>query len=413
MKKITITLFILLSLSLNSQTKLGVFGEENWFNGWTNFKPKTITYPEANQILSGDININTTLTKNKTYLIVGTVRVVDKSILTIEPGTVIRGDFDTTGTLTIVKGSKIIAEGTITDPIVFTSNKKASERSPGDWGGIILLGDAQINRFGGVSSSFYDNNPAYNSFGGTNPNDDSGILKYVRIEFAGKKLDAKIALNSLTLAAVGNKTKIESVQVSFSNDDAFEIVGGNIDFNNLISFRSFDDDFDFSMGAQSTVNNSIAIRNPYTSDNTRSRCFEIDSYDKIENFDTTKNKTLVKVNNSTFLNNEEGALGLIKEAISLKTDSFLEINNSIVLGFSSFIALDNNYLDGDNFKKIKITNTLIDTCTGMFTDETLNNINLINNWFAVKNKFILTSNLGLNGLFKNSDVKTKPDFRTR
>lgn len=414
MKKLNLMFLVLMCvININAQQKNGITGETNWFNGWASFKPKTVVYQEANQILSGDINKNTTLTKDKTYLLVGTVRIIDNAILTIEAGTVIRGDYDTTGTLTIVKGSKIIAEGTITDPIIFTSNKRASERNPGDWGGIIILGDAQINRFGGVSSSFYDANPAYNSFGGNNPNSDSGILKYVRIEFAGKKIDAKIALNGLTLAAVGNKTKIEYVQISFASDDAFEIVGGNIDFSNLISFRTFDDDFDFSMGAQSNVNNSVAIRNPYTSDNTRSRCFEIDSYDKIENFDATKNKTLIKINNCTLLNNEEGALGLIKEAISLKTDSFLEINNSLILGFSSFIALDDKYLDLDNYKKVKITNTLIDSCTGMMTNESLANIDLINNWFSVKNKFILTSNIGLSNIFKNIDVKNKPDFRTK
>lgn len=413
MKKLHLIVLFLLLTKTFAQQKNGITGETNWFNGWASFKPKTNTYPEANQILSGDINKNTTLTKDKTYLLVGTVRIIDNAVLTIEAGTVIRGDYDTTGTLTIVKGSKIIAEGTITDPIIFTSNKRASERNPGDWGGIIILSDAPINRFGGISSSFYDSNPAYNSFGGNNPTANSGILKYIRIEYAGKKTESKIALNGLTLAAVGSSTKIDFIQSSFAGDDAFEIVGGNINLNNLISYRSFDDDFDFSMGVQCTVANSIAIRNPYTSDNTRSRCFEIDSYDKIENFDATKNKTLIKINNCTLLNNEEGALGLIKEAISLKTDSFLEINNSLILGFSSFIALDDKYLDDDNFKKVKISNTLIDSCTGMMTNESLANIDLINNWFSVKNKFILTSNVGLSNIFKNIDVKNKPDFRTK
>ena len=146
----------------------------------------------------------------------GTVHVANKATLTIEPGTVIRGDFATTGTLTVTRGSRIVAEGTETNPIVFTSNKPASERKPGDWGGVILMGDAPINRFGGISASFYEPNPIYNPFGGNNETGDTGILKYVRIEFAGKRLKGKYAFDALTLAGVGNMTKIENVQTSFS-----------------------------------------------------------------------------------------------------------------------------------------------------------------------------------------------------
>jgi hypothetical protein len=413
MKSKIIILLLFVCCNSNAQKIQGIVGESNWFNGWTNFKPKATEYNQATQILTGDIKENTTLTKENVYLIMGTVHVANKATLTIEAGTVIRGDFNSNGTLTITRGSKIIAEGTETNPIVFTSNKPTSERKPGDWGGVILMGDAPINRFGGVSASFYEPNPLYNPFGGPNENSDSGILKYVRIEFAGKKIDSKIALNGLTLAAVGNKTKIEYVQISFSSDDSVEVIGGNVDFNNVISYRANDDDFDYSMGIQSTMNNSIAIRNPYASDNTRSRCFEIDSYDKIENYDSTKKKTYIKLNNVTMTNDEENTMGLVKEAISLKTDSFIEVNKCVVAGFSSFIALDDKYLEGDNFKKIKVYNSTVDSCSELFTNETLGKANNVNDWFTQNDKLLYVTNTGINNLFINNNVKKKPDFRLK
>ncbi|WP_300570000.1 hypothetical protein [Flavobacterium sp.] len=397
----------------NAQKNQGIIGESNWFNGWTNFKPKAVVYPAANQIITGDIKENMTLTKNNTYLIVGSVHVASGVVLTIEPGTIIRGDYDTTGTLTVVKGAKLIANGSETDPIIFTSNKPASERKAGDWGGIILMGDAPISRLGGVASSFYEPNPLYSSFGGLNENSDSGVIRYTRIEFAGKKIDNKMALNALTLAGVGNKTKLEYIQISFCSDDSIEVVGGQVDFSNVISYRATDDDFDFSMGIQSTVSNTIAIRNPYCSDNTRSRCFEIDSYDKVENFDALKKKTFVKLNNVTLMNDEENSMGLVKEAISLKTDSFVEVNNCVIAGFSSFIAFDDRYLADDNFKKIKVYNTTVDSCTEVFTNETLNKDQNASNWFMQNEKLFAVTNVGINNLFKNNDVKRKPDFRLK
>lgn len=410
----TFLLLLLTSVGVaNAQKTPGIYGENNWFNGWTSFKPKTAEYAPATQILTGVIKENTTLSKRNTYLLMGTVYVPSGVTLTIEPGTVIRGDSDSTGTLTVVKGGKIIAEGTETDPIVFTSNKSASDRKAGDWGGIIIYGDAPLNRHGGLISSIYDTNPLYNVFGGNNENSDSGVLKYVRIEFAGKKIDAKTMLNGLTLGAVGKKTKVEFVQISFAKDDGIEIVGGNVDFNNIISYRNADDDFDFSMGIQSTVNNSIVIRSPFISDNTRSRAFEIDSYDKVENFDPTKKKTVIKLNNVTIVNNDDNSVGLVKEAISLKSDSFLEMNRCVVSGFASFVALDDKYLEADNFKKISIKECIADSCIEVFTNENLVKQDNVNNWFNMPSMSNTVSKVGLTNLFKSNDEKKKPDFRLK
>lgn len=413
--KIKMLIVVLATLNIvTAQDNRGIVGATNWFNGWTNFKPKTTEYPNVTQTLSGEIKVNTTLTKKNVYLLLGNVRVTSGATLTIEPGTIIRGDYDYLGTLIITKGSKIIAKGEENAPIIFTTNKSNSDRKSGTWGGIILMGDAPLNTKQGELSSFYDKNELHNSFGGKNETSDSGILKYVRIEYAGGKNDAKVALNGLTLAAVGSKTKIDHVQISFSGDDAVEMIGGNIDLNNIITYRNGDDDFDYSMGTQSNLQNSIAIRNPYISDNSRSRCLEIDSYDKIENFDPTKKKTLVKLTNVTLLNDETSSMqGLIKEAISLKTDSFIEMTKCVVAGFSSVMALDETYAAGYNYKVIKVYDSKIDSCTGMFTDEGLNKIQYIEDWFMRKDKLLDVTRIGINSLFISTDIKKGLDFRLK
>ena len=413
--KIKMLIVVLATLNIvTAQDNRGIVGATNWFNGWTNFKPKTTEYPNVTQTLSGEIKVNTTLTKKNVYLLLGIVRVTNGATLTIEPGTIIRGDYDYLGTLIITKGSKIIAKGEENLPIVFTTNKSNSDRKSGTWGGIILMGDAPLNTKQGELSSLYDKNELHNSFGGKNETSDSGILKYVRIEYAGGKNDAKVALNGLTLAAVGSKTKIDHVQISFSGDDAVEMIGGNIDLNNIITYRNGDDDFDYSMGTQSNLQNSIAIRNPYISDNSRSRCLEIDSYDKIENFDPTKKKTLVKLTNVTLLNDETSSMqGLIKEAISLKTDSFIEMTKCVVAGFSSVMALDETYAAGYNYKVIKVYDSKIDSCTGMFTDEGLNKIQYIEDWFMRKDKLLDVTRIGINSLFISTDIKKGLDFRLK
>ena len=413
--KIKMLIVVLATLNIaTAQDNRGIVGATNWFNGWTNFKPNTTEYPNVTQTLSGEIKVNTTLTKKNVYLLLGIVRVTNGATLTIEPGTIIRGDYDYLGTLIITKGSKIIAKGEENLPIVFTTNKSNSDRKSGTWGGIILMGDAPLNTKQGELSSLYDKNELHNSFGGKNETSDSGILKYVRIEYAGGKNDAKVALNGLTLAAVGSKTKIDHVQISFSGDDAVEVIGGNIDLNNIITYRNGDDDFDYSMGTQSNLQNSIAIRNPYISDNSRSRCLEIDSYDKIENFDPTKKKTLVKLTNVTLLNDETSSMqGLIKEAISLKTDSFIEMTKCVVAGFSSVMALDETYAAGYNYKVIKVYDSKIDSCTGMFTDEGLNKIQYIEDWFMRKDKLLDVTRIGINSLFISTDIKKGLDFRLK
>ena len=152
--QIIICLMLLMVGNVFAQQEKGIVGSNNWLNSWTEFKPSSVDYREPTQILSGNISKDTKLYKKDTYLLLGNVFVTDSTTLTIEPGTVILGDFKTNGTLTVSKGATIIADGLETDPIIFTSNR--SVKKPGDWGGIFILGDAPINKFGTENGNLFE-----------------------------------------------------------------------------------------------------------------------------------------------------------------------------------------------------------------------------------------------------------------
>ncbi len=418
MRKIVLLLLLINALGLTAQLKIGITGETNWLEGWSNFRAKTTDYRDSTIILSGNIKTNTTLYANKIYVLTGTVRVINNAVLTIEPGTIIRGDVQTIGALIITKGAQIMAKGTESNPIIFTSNKAVTDRKAGDWGGLIILGGAPVNTFGSIGFFGYDKDQKFNVYGGTKEDDSSGIIKYVRLEFGGKKDPTGYSSNGISLAGVGSKTILENIMISDSADDSFEVYGGNLTLNKVVSFRSGDDDFDFTQGAQCTINNGLAIRYPFISDPLRSRCLEIECYDKIGNFDPTKNKTSIKLKNVTFLNNDVNVSGLLKEAIYLNKDSLLEVKDCVVTGFKSYIAFEDFYFTKENYKKIKIKNLLVDNCFNVFSDTTfkvsfeLNEIiTTINEWFITPENNIVTSEVGFADLFIENDTKKSPDFR--
>jgi hypothetical protein len=213
--------------------------------------------------LSGNINTTITLTSDKVWTLKGYVYITDGAKLIIQPGTTIVSDIAEKGALCIERGAQIIAEGTATKPIIFTSGKNAGERSPGDWGGIVILGRAKTNR----SSEPTIEGGIGRPYGGTNDADNSGVLKYVRIEYAGIAALPNSEINALTLGAVGSGTVIEHVQTVYANDDAFEFFGGTVSPKNLYAFATADDDYDFDFGYTGTVTNGVSKRDPQFVDN--------------------------------------------------------------------------------------------------------------------------------------------------
>jgi hypothetical protein len=208
--------------------------------------------------LSGNINTTTTLTSDKVWTLKGYVYVTDGAKLIIQPGTTIVSDIAEKGALIIERGAQLLAEGTSAKPIVFTSGKAVGERMPGDWGGVVLLGRATTNRTSEPTIEGGIGRP----YGGTNDLDNSGILKYVRIEYAGIAAMPNSEINALTLGGVGSGTIIENVQTIYANDDAFEFFGGTVNAKNLYAYATADDDYDFDFGYRGSVSYSVSKRDP-------------------------------------------------------------------------------------------------------------------------------------------------------
>jgi hypothetical protein len=242
MKKL---LTILLALGLFSCEK-NLGGEEGPIN-----VPTTTT-------LTGNINTTTTLTSDKVWTLKGYVYVTDGAKLIIQPGTTIVSDVAEKGALCIERGSQIIAEGTQSKPIVFTSGRPEGQRTPGDWGGIVILGRAKTNR----SSEPTIEGGIGRPYGGTNDSDNSGVMRFVRIEYAGIAAMPNSEINALTLGGVGNGTILENIQTIYANDDAFEFFGGTVNGKNLYAFATADDDFDFDFGYTGMITNGVAKRDP-------------------------------------------------------------------------------------------------------------------------------------------------------
>lgn len=221
------------------------------------------------------ISQNTTWTKDKQWLLKGYVYVTSGATLTIEPGTIIRGDKNTKGTLIIERGAKIMAEGTVSEPIIFTSNQPQLTRSYGDWGGIIVCGKAPTNWTAGEAK--VEGGPR-TFYGGSDPQDNSGVIKFVRIEFAGIALSPNNETNGLTLCAVGDKTTVEYVQVSYCGDDSYEWFGGTVNGKYLVSFSCWDDDFDTDVQYQGMNQFFVSVRDPSAADQSGSHAFEADAY---------------------------------------------------------------------------------------------------------------------------------------
>jgi hypothetical protein len=221
-------------------------------------------------ILTGSIAANRTLFADTTYVLRGFVYVNSGATLTVNAGTRIVGDTTALGSaLFVLRGARIVATGTESQPIVFTSQRSAGNRAPGDWGGLVIVGNARNNRSGSVivegsNGSVLGANPAGTVYtGGTTDTDNSGILRYVRVEFAGYATVADNELNSFTFASVGSGTTLEYLQSLAGLDDSFEWFGGAVDGRYLVSYESGDDHFDGSEGYRGRNQFLIAYQSTY------------------------------------------------------------------------------------------------------------------------------------------------------
>jgi hypothetical protein len=314
----------------------------DWTKGWSNFDPENAVYGATTKTVSSDITTNTTWSgiiklENKIYVKGGVT-------LTIAPGTIIRGDKTTQGTLIVTKGSKIIADGTVNNPIIFTSNEAAGARSEGDWGGLVILGNAVNNQPGGKANIEGITPSTDTEFGGTDDADNSGVIRYVRIEFAGIALQPNKEVNGITFGSVGNKTLVDNVQVSFSGDDSFEWFGGTVDCKHLIAYRGLDDDFDTDFGYRGRVQFGLIIRDASMSDAAGdSNGFESDndatgSNAKPLTAPVFSNITLIgaKGDGTTVLPQGEK----FEKAFRLRRNTATSVFNSIITGWEKGLSIE-------------------------------------------------------------------------
>lgn len=284
-----------------------------------------------------------TLSRDTIYILTGFYYIDSLATLTIQPGTVIVGDSATNGTLIIRRGGKIFADGTKSEPIVFTSSKPAGQRKRGDWGGVVILGNAPTNK---PVTTMIEGINIGGEYGGSDANDNSGIFRYVRIEYPGIVIALNNEINGLTLGGVGRGSTIEYVQVTNSGDDSFEWFGGTVDAKYLIALNGTDDDFDTDFGYSGKIQFAFGKRDANLWDAAgQSNGFESDN----DGTPTTtapltspvfSNVTLVGPQSDTSValpvghKFEYGAL--------IRRNTRLSIHNSIITGYPFGISIRND-----------------------------------------------------------------------
>ena len=343
--------YVIESLAANSVVNftIQVTDNNNQVSSLTTI-PVTVSAIPAPTVVtvSGVLEGNITWTADKIYKLSGFVRLGQEAVfgtvtktatLTIQPGTVIIGERATKGTLVVQRGSKLIAEGTAAKPIVFTSERAAGEREPGDWGGIVICGkainnlpDAQANR---------ELEGAYGAFhGGTDNTDNSGSLKYVRVEFAGIPINPNQEVNSFTFGSVGAGTTLEYLQATFGLDDSFEWFGGNVNAKYLVAYKGLDDDFDIDNGFSGNVQYGIGIRGATQADISGSNGFEVDN--------DAAGSSNAPFTSATFANmsiiGPKGSLITIssqfQNGAQLRRNSKLKIYNTVITGYPNGVYID-------------------------------------------------------------------------
>jgi hypothetical protein len=380
MKKITfLSVAVALASQLNGQFiqmvnyagALSSDASQDWTKGWAEWNPKQASYGVATETTtlndaSGIKNITGTVTldASKVYLLTSTCVVRSGGKLIIPAGTVIRGAADLTATpklyalITVERGGMIEVNGTSTNPVVMTSNKAVGSRDRGDWGGLVLCGKAVNNQGLDVQLEGFNNVAVDNTlgkFGGTDDADNSGVVKYVRIEFAGLAFEPNKEVNSLTMGSIGSGTTIEGVQCSFGNDDGFEWFGGTVSCKKLISYKTTDDDFDTDFGYRGAVQFGIAVRDTAYFDLSWNATSGASTSETFESDNDAAGSGKLPLTSALFSNitcvgpvpldktyNDLTATqkGAFRRGARIRRNSRLNIVNSVFMGYRNFIMFD-------------------------------------------------------------------------
>jgi hypothetical protein len=286
--------------------------------------PKAFTQSNVVRV-SGHITSNTTWTADRVYVLQGAVFVDAGAALTIDAGTRIIGDKATNGTLVVSRGAQMFANGRADAPIVMTSDQPAGQRDRADWGGLIICGSAPINDPGGEAFGEGDTGP----YGGTNPDDNSGVYRYLRVEYAGTEFSPDNELNGIAWQGVGRGTTAEFLQVHFNKDDGMEFFGGTVDVKYAVMTGESDDSFDWTNGWSGRGQFWIAQQHGDDAD----RGIEADN--NAENNDLTP-RSNPKLYNVTLIGDPDYNEGTESDrGILLREGTAATIANSIVMGFKN------------------------------------------------------------------------------
>lgn len=425
---ILLLIFNFASAQIESTTYRGAFAPAPtamWTDSWTNYDPINEPYLDAATVVNvtADITTSTTWTTGKTYKLTGLIYVRNNATLTIQPGVVIKGLSSVNGTALIVtRGSKLNAIGTAANPIVFTSGKSVAQgRQKGDWGGIILLGRAGFNTNNGVNNIEGITANANTEYGGGSTPDDednSGTLKYVRIEFGGYVFSPNNEINGLTMGAVGRGTTIDYVQVSYTNDDAFEWFGGSVNCKHLVSYRNLDDDFDTDNGYKGIVQYGLIVRDPSIADNPSVSTSE--SFESDNNAAGTASGTGLDSTSAIFTNitsvgpNFRATLSPTttlavghERALRLRRATQLKVYNSIFMDFkSSIVFIDGTLAVGNaNGGTLKFVNNIMAGPVGTTFTGGINPTSL-NSFFSTNGNTTQAESAGLLTLPYNATTNT-------
>ena len=309
--------------------------------------------------LSGTYTQDLTLDANNNYVINGSLIMASGTTLTIPPCMTIEALASGADVyVAISKGAKIDAQGTADCPIIFTSN--ASAPAAGDWGGLILLGDAPINSVTGNSTATSE--VASLEYGGTNAADDSGILRYVRVQYSGGSADGQSENNGISFYGVGNGTTVEYVQVFEGKDDGIEFFGGTVNVSFASVVNAQDDSIDWTEGYTGTITDAYV---QHGADHDKG--IEADGF----NTDIGNNSNPVYFSSPTVTNLTIIGLGSANssEAIRLRAGTRATFNNVVLQGYAEGFDLDGN--DTDSPTGAGVTSGETSVTNILFTDITL------------------------------------------
>lgn len=292
----------------------------------------TCEYKKGSILVEGEITDTTIWYRDYYYILRGNVYVRSGAQLRIDTGVVVFGEKASNGTLIVQKGAQILAEGTTETPVIFTSDQDPGSRSPGDWGGIIICGNAPTNLNAG-SGGLVNNIPG-TEFGGMEPEESSGFLRNIRIEYAGHVTGTDQELGALTLAGVGKQTVCDFVQASYSGDDSFLWLGGLNSSGHLISYRPLDDDFDCNYAFHGVVQFAVGLRDPNANVYDNANGIESDNDDGTSNLPPFTNPSFTNVT----LIGPKTELSTVPSSgynagLSFKNNTQHRLYNSVIVGF--------------------------------------------------------------------------------